>query len=159
LELVGAIKIPAAVPVVWEALLDPAVLAKCFPGCKSVERTSETEFATVMQVKVGPLNASFSGVIALQNITPLAAVTLSGTLKGAAAGFSRGSARITLSNTEEGTELAYTAEVSVGGKLAAVGDRLFGTAVRRNVTDFFAAFEQYLVDGRINRVVQLDNST
>lgn len=150
MELVDVIRLPAAVSTVWRALLDPAVLAQCFPGCKSVERKSETEFATVMQVKVGPLNATFSGTIALQDMTPLTAVTLSGTLKGAAAGFSRGNARITLAGTEDGTELAYTAEISIGGKLAAVGDRLFGTAVRRNVSEFFSAFEKRLTEAHAN---------
>ena len=34
------------------------------------------------------------------------------------------------------TELSYSADFRPGGKLAAVGDRLFGTAVKRNIADF-----------------------
>ena len=157
MEFSGLVKIPAAPPTVWAALLDPDVLKICIPGCKSVERKSETEFATAMKVKVGPLNTNFSGVIALQDLDPAGAVTLAGTLQGAAAGFARGEARVTLTASGDGTELAYTADVSIGGKLAAVGDRLFGSAVRRNVTDFFSALEGWLTSSTAGSVVDSAN--
>lgn len=140
MELVGQIDLNATPEVIWSALFDPLVLQECFPGCKSVERKSESEYAAVLQVKVGPLNAGFSGLISLTDPEQFVAVTLTGTLSGAGAGFAKGSARITLQRRELVTELSYHADVRLGGKLAAVGDRLFGTAVKRNIADFLASF-------------------
>ncbi|HLZ99373.1 MAG TPA: carbon monoxide dehydrogenase subunit G [Steroidobacteraceae bacterium] len=140
MELVGQIDLNATPEVIWAALFDPAVLKECFPGCKSVERKSESEYAAVLQVKVGPLNAAFNGLITLTDPEQLTAVTLAGTLNGAGAGFAKGSARIMLRRSELSTELSYSADIRLGGKLAAVGDRLFGTAVKRNIADFLASF-------------------
>ncbi|MGC2028558.1 MAG: carbon monoxide dehydrogenase subunit G [Steroidobacteraceae bacterium] len=140
MELVGQVDLNATPEVIWAALFDPVVLQGCFPGCRSVERKSESEYAAVLQVKVGPLNAGFSGLIMLTDPEYLTAVTLAGTLNGAGAGFARGTARITLRRRELVTELSYSADLRLGGKLAAVGDRLFGTAVKRNIAEFLASF-------------------
>ncbi len=56
----------------------------------------------------------------------------------------KGEARITLVPGVDGTELQYVAEMKIGGKLATVGDRLFGAAVKRNITDFFSGLETCL---------------
>ena len=147
MELVGQVDLNATPEAVWAALFDPAVLQGCFPGCKSVERKSETEYTAVLQVKVGPLNAGFNGLITLTDPEYLSAVTLAGTLNGAGAGFAKGTARIALAPRNLVTELSYKADLRLGGKLAAVGDRLFGTAVKRNIADFLAAFAA-IVDAR-----------
>jgi carbon monoxide dehydrogenase subunit G len=148
MEVVGQIDLNATPEVVWAALFDPVVLQGCFPGCKSVERKSENEYAAVLQVKVGPLNAGFGGLITLTEPEYLTAVTLAGTLNGAGAGFARGTARITLRPRELVTVLSYTADLRLGGKLAAVGDRLFGTAVKRNIADFLVSFAAFVDAGR-----------
>jgi carbon monoxide dehydrogenase subunit G len=144
MELVGQVDLNATPEVIWAALFDPAVLERCFPGAKSVERKSESEYAAILQVKVGPLNAGFNGVITLTDPEYLSAVTLSGTLNGAGAGFAKGSARIILQRRDLVTELSYSADVRLGGKLASVGDRLFGTAVKRNIADFLSSFAEYV---------------
>ena len=148
MELAGQVDLHAAPEVIWAALFDPTVLQECFPGCKSVERKSESEYAAVLQVKVGPLNAGFNGLITLTDPEYLSAVTLAGTLNGAGAGFAKGTARITLQRREPVTELSYSADLRMGGKLAAVGDRLFGAAVKRNIAEFFASFAAFVDAGR-----------
>ncbi len=148
MELVGQVDLSATPEAIWVALFDPVVLQGCFPGCKSVERKSETEYTAVLQVKVGPLNASFNGLITLTDPEYLSAVTLAGTLSAAGAGFAKGTARITLQPRDVVTELSYRADLRLGGKLAAVGDRLFGTAVKRNIADFLAAFAAIVGAGR-----------
>jgi carbon monoxide dehydrogenase subunit G len=44
--------------------------------------------------------------------------------QGGAAGFGKGSAKVTLASRDEGSELAYTINAQVGGKIAQVGQRL-----------------------------------
>ncbi len=146
MELSGQVLFSATPSAVWSALFDPEVLKLCIPGCKGVERKSDCEYIATMAVKVGPLNASFSGSIALVDPEYPTAVTLTGALQSGAAGFAKGQARITLRPVDNATELQYLAEMRIGGKLAAVGDRLFGSAVKRNITDFFTAFEAQIAN-------------
>src|SRR5260370_16588493 len=96
MELMGQVDLNATPEAIWAALFDPVVLQGCFPGCKSVERKSETEYAAVLQVKVGPLNAGFIGLITLTDPEYLSAITLAGTPNGAGGGFVEGTAPITL---------------------------------------------------------------
>ncbi len=144
MELAGKALMKGSPEVVWAALFDPAVLNVCIPGCKSVERQSDSDFALTMFVKVGPFKANFLGTIKLEDPIYPSAVTLSGAMQGVGAGFTKGQARISLIAGDQGTELEYLADMKIGGKLAAVGDRLFGAAVKRNITDFFAGLESHL---------------
>src|ERR1700730_3975969 len=114
MELAGQIDLHATPEAIWAALFDPAVLQGCFPGCKSVERKSETEYAAVLQVKVGPLNAGVNGLIKLTDPEYPRAITLAGMLNGAGAGFAKGTARITLAPRGLVTELSYKADLRLG---------------------------------------------
>ena len=49
---------------------------------------------------------------------------------------------VTLAAEEAGTRLTYRYRADVGGKVAAVGQRLLGTATRVLIADFFHALEQ-----------------
>src|SRR5260370_41160250 len=114
MELMGQVDLNATPEAIWAALFDPVVLQGCFPGCKSVERKSETEYAAVLQVKVGPLNAGFNSLITLTDPEYLSAVTLAGTLNRAGAGFSKGTAPITLASSDPVTPLSHNAHLRLG---------------------------------------------
>ena len=51
---------------------------------------------------------------------------------------------MTLREVGDKTILSYTAEMQVGGKLAQVGSRLVGGAVRKIADDFFGKFVEVL---------------
>src|SRR4030067_692272 len=48
MEFSGEYRIPAPPQAVWNALNDPAVLQACIAGCKSLEKISDTEFASTV---------------------------------------------------------------------------------------------------------------
>jgi carbon monoxide dehydrogenase subunit G len=50
------------------------------------------------------------------------------------------SAGVQLSLSETGSVLDCDADVRIGGKLAAIGNRLFESASRKNIDSFFDAF-------------------
>jgi hypothetical protein len=60
--------------------------------------------------------------------------------QGGAMGFGKGSSSITLNETTTGTELVYTANAQVGGKLAQVGSRLIDSVAKKMSNDFFKKF-------------------
>mgnify|MGYP000255205016 CR=1 FL=1 len=115
--------IKASPETVWAAILNPEVLKLCVPGCESMTGSVEDGFEATVKQKIGPVSASFSGVVKLSDIDPGRAVTITGEGKGGAAGFAKGGAKVRLTPVEGGTELAYEVDASVGGKIAQVGQR------------------------------------
>jgi carbon monoxide dehydrogenase subunit G len=139
----GAYRIGASADAVWLALNDPEVLSQCIEGCQSVTRTADDAFAATVKAKIGPLNTVFTADIRLADLDPPAAYTLEASVKGGAAGgFAKGSARVSLTEDGRQTLLRYDADGSVGGKLAEVGQRLIDADVRRIADDFFSRFSE-----------------
>ncbi|HTS54620.1 MAG TPA: carbon monoxide dehydrogenase subunit G [Burkholderiales bacterium] len=130
---------------VWEALNDPEILKACIPGCETMEKVSDAEYRVVLSAAVGPVKAKFSGKLVLSDLDPPNAYALAFEGSGGAAGFGKGSCKVTLSPAQGGTRLAYTAQATVGGKLAQVGSRLIDGVARKMADDFFARFNQAVV--------------
>ena len=128
----------------WEALNDPQVLKTCIPGCDKVEATGDNQYAIGMAVKVGPVAARFAGKIQLIDVLPPNSYTLVFDGQGGAAGFGKGSAKVSLAPPAEGAgcELGYTAQAQVGGKIAQVGQRLVDGVARSMAEDFFRRFDE-----------------
>jgi len=142
--MTGEYRIPAPRQRVWEALNDPAVLKACIPGCKQLEKVSDTDFNAIVATKVGPVSATFRGSVNLSELDPPNGYTLIGQGQGGAAGFARMGARVSLKQESDETVLAYAAQADIGGKLASVGSRLVQTVARKNADDFFSAFSRQL---------------
>ncbi|CAB3780421.1 CoxG family protein [Pararobbsia alpina] len=137
--------LPVSQQTAWEALNDPDVLKLCIPGCESIERTAENEYALAMVAAVGPVKARFQGKLQLSDLDPPRAYTLSFNGQGGAAGFGKGDAKVML--TAEGaasTRLAYEVHAQIGGKIAQIGSRLIDGAARKLAGGFFAAFDALL---------------
>jgi carbon monoxide dehydrogenase subunit G len=145
MELNGDILIAAPRDKVWAALNDPAVLARCIPGCESMEATSETERTARVAVKVGPVRARFTGHIRLQDVRVGEGCTLQFEGAGGAAGMAKGQSSVQLADEADGTRLRYTTQASVGGKLGQVGGRMIDAAAKQMADQFFSAFEAELV--------------
>jgi carbon monoxide dehydrogenase subunit G len=144
MEMTGEYRIPAPRQRVWEALNDPAVLRACIPGCKQLDKVSDTDFTAIVATKVGPVSATFRGTVNLSELDPPNGYTLTGQGQGGAAGFARMGARVSLKDESEDTLLAYAAQADIGGKLASVGSRLVQSVARKNADDFFSAFARQL---------------
>ncbi len=132
---------------VWDALLDPAVLRQCIAGCETFERTSDTDFTSTVKVSIGPVSARFNSTVSLADVAAPHRCTLRFSGQGGVAGFGKGEARVTLTETATGqTRLDWNADAQVGGKIAQLGARLIEGSVRKMSEDFFQRF-----------VVQLDS--
>ncbi|WP_114286824.1 CoxG family protein [Candidatus Halocynthiibacter alkanivorans] len=146
MELDGTYTLDASPQQVWDALFDRDVLEKSIPGCTELLQISPTTFSAVVKLKIGPVSAKFKGDVELSDIVPLKSCTLAGKGNGGIAGFAKGSARITLEETPEGTTLTYTAEAAIGGKIAALGSRLVKAASRKLADEFFSKFSAVLAE-------------
>ncbi len=142
MDMNGEYRIPAPRQRVWEALNDPETLGRCIPGCESIQKTSDTAMSAVVQAKVGPVSARFTGDVTLEDIDPPNGYTIRGEGKGGVAGFAKGTARVALADDGDGTLLTYKVEAQVGGKLAQVGARLVAGTIKKMADEFFGTFTQ-----------------
>lgn len=143
MQQAGEYRIGAPREAVWRALNDPDILARCIEGCESMTKTGDDTFNAAVRARVGPLSALFNAEIKLKDLDPPNGYTLEGAVKGGAAGFGKGTAKVSLHDAEAGgTLLKYEVEGNVGGKLAQVGQRLIDGTARKMADDFFARFAE-----------------
>jgi len=126
----GTHTFPGPRATVWKMLLDPDVLAKTMPGATVITRVAEDRYEGKMKVGVGPITAAeFEVTITLSDAVPPSAYKMLIEGKGRF-GFTRGSAAVTLAEDGAGTAMQYQADLQIGGKIAAVGQRLLDTVSR-----------------------------
>jgi len=125
---------------VWEALNDAQILRACIPGCEVMDKVSDGEYRVVLTAAIGPVKAKFSGRLGLSDVNPPNGYSLAFEGSGGAAGFAKGSCKVSLSPADRGTRLSYSAQATIGGKLAQVGSRLIDGVARKMADDFFARF-------------------
>lgn len=143
MDMQGSRTLAASQPQAWQALNDPEVLKACIPGCESIEATADNTYALVNAIKVGPVAARFKGTITLADIQAPDSYTLDFDGNGGAAGFGKGSARVSLApHAEGGCELSYTVHATVGGKIAQVGQRLIDSVAKSMAESFFKRFDE-----------------
>lgn len=127
---------------VWAAILDADVLRACVPGCQEMTGSAADGFTAVVVQKVGPVKARFTGAVTLSEMIEAQSLHIAGEGKGGVAGFAKGGAHVTLSPSEGGTQLAYTVEANVGGKLAQLGNRIIDGFARKMADEFFARLQK-----------------
>jgi carbon monoxide dehydrogenase subunit G len=147
MEILGSQIVPADQQTVWDGLNSPEVLKKCLPGCESVERVSPDLFKVTITTAIGPLKAKFNGTLHVTEANAPHSCVLVFEGQGGAVGFGKGSSNVSLKPVEGGTELNYSAQAHVGGKLAQIGSRLIDSVAKKMSDDFFKAFNKELTGG------------
>jgi uncharacterized protein len=138
--MTGSRQLAAARPEVWAKLNDAAVLARCIPGCESLEKLSDTELKGTVALKIGPVAARFNGDVKLSDINPPASYRISGSGKGGPAGVVSGGANVRLEEQAGGTLLTYDVDAKVSGKIAQLGQRLIDATAAQLADKFFDNF-------------------
>lgn len=129
--------LPVPQQVAWEALNDTELLRQCIPGCESIEPDGDNAYGVALTAAVGPVKARFKGRMALEDLQAPDSYTIRFDGQGGAAGFGKGTARVTLAPDGDGTLLSYVVDAQVGGKIAQVGSRLVDAAARKMADAFF----------------------
>ena len=142
MEMKGDQLVPASQASTWAALNDPEILKVCVPGCESIERVTDNEYAVAMTARIGPVAAKFKGKLTLSDLKPPQSYSIAFEGQGGVAGFGKGGAQVQLAPEAHGTRLTYQVKANVGGKLAQIGSRLVDAAARKLANDFFTAFNE-----------------
>jgi carbon monoxide dehydrogenase subunit G len=125
---------------VFQALVDPAVLQRCIPGCERLEKTGENSYSTTLRAGVGSIKGVFTGNVRLEDVRPPTHYRIIIDGKGQP-GFLKGSGDLDLEERDGMTVVNYKGEAQVGGTIAGVGQRMIQGAARMMATQFFTAIE------------------
>ncbi len=140
MKIEGIQKIDAPRERIFAALVDPAVLQKCIPGCEQMEKTGENQYSAKLTAGVGPVKGVFTATVSLQEIVAPEHYKLVVEGKGQP-GFVKGSGELNLKEAGSATEIQYTGDVNVGGLIASVGQRMIQATANMLAARFFKSLE------------------
>lgn len=140
MKMSGTRLLPAPQQQVWEKLNDVETLKRCIPGCQSLEQVGDNQMKATVALKIGPVNAKFTGQVELSDMNPPTSYRISGSGKGGPAGSASGGADVKLAAAEGGTELSYDVDAKVAGKIAQLGARLIDGTAASLAEKFFDNF-------------------
>jgi uncharacterized protein len=144
-NLNGSFKFNGPRDKVWALLQDPVVLAKALPGTERLSLVGEDRFEGLMKVTVGPVSAAkFDVTVTMKDKLPPQHFAMQIDSKGAV-GYTRGTASVDLQeDADGGTLMQYTSDVQVGGRIAAVGQRLLESVAKMMMKQALDALEREL---------------
>ncbi len=131
MKVEGTYTFDAPQQAVWDALQDPDMLVAVMPGAQSLDPIGENEYASVMKVKVGPVGGKFKSTIKIEDMVPPDSYTMHVTSK-APIGQAKATGQVQLAAGEEDntTEMTYSGEANIGGRIASVGQRLIDATAK-----------------------------
>jgi uncharacterized protein len=129
---------------VWQAIRSPDVVASCLPGCHDVEVISPTSYKAKIRVQLGPIKADFA--IDIDVISEIEFEEVRSRSRGEEGGrasslSSENVLRLSALDAET-TELHYSSDVAVVGRLGKFGLGVMKKKAESLGHDFAVAFRQ-----------------
>ena len=142
MQLTGEYRFPKPPRDVWDALMNPDVLAGCIPGCRSIEPDGPDRYRATATVRVGPVSGNYTATVALSDLDPPNSYTM--TIEGSGnLGFANGTSSVALTPTSDGGTLVLVdADSQVGGAVARVGQRMMGSVAKGMLDRFFGCLAE-----------------
>jgi uncharacterized protein len=136
MKVAGDSSLPAPPERAYALLHDPAILAKCIPGCEGLDRVGEDDYAMRMKIGIAAISGRFDGKVRIADQKPPTSFRLivegSGKI-----GFMKGDGTIALSPADGGSNVQFEGDVQVGGTIANVGQRLIEGTAKMIIRRFF----------------------
>jgi len=129
---------------VWNSFLDPEIVGHCIPGCETVEPVNDKEYNSIIKAKVGFITARFKVRTVIEEIVPYRLIRSTGEGNELRKlGHFRQKTTINFTELSENeTEVSYSSDVSIVGKLATFGDRILRAKARELGKEFVDAVKR-----------------
>ncbi len=144
MKINGTYRLNATTDVVWNMLMDPAVLEKVTPGVKQLEPLGEDSYSAISEVRIGPVKGTFEGNLSVRDKVEEESCLLVIDQK-SKSGNVIAEIGMQFNALDDGnTEVKYTGEAKMSGMLARMGQRIMSGVVSTLSKQFFQAFEKEL---------------
>ncbi len=130
MHIEGSYEFESPRELVWDVLMDIDVLGSIIPGSKGLEEIGENKYESKLAVRVGPVNGKFESSFELADVQAPESYRLIVAGKGPA-GHVTGEGVIRLAQENGLTVMHYAGDARIGGKIAAVGQRLLDVAAKQ----------------------------
>jgi uncharacterized protein len=140
MKIDGTHKIDAPREQIFDLLTNPLLLQKCIPGCEKMEKIGDNQYAARLSVGVGPIKGTFNATVTLTELRRPEHYALTMEGKGQP-GFVKGSGSLDFAPEDGATTVHFTGDVSVGGLIASVGQRMIQSVGKMMAERFFVALE------------------
>jgi len=111
-------------------------IAQWLPGCDKLVQSGDGSYEMELRFGVGAISGTFRGSIRLHDLQPTSEYRMSVNGSGTP-GFIKGEGAVQLTPDDTGTLLKYSGDVSAGGPIASLGQRMIGGAARMVIDQFF----------------------
>jgi carbon monoxide dehydrogenase subunit G len=142
MKISGSSTLEAPVDKVWEAMLDPAVLARCLPGCESLSVIGDDRYAMSITAGVAAIKGTYAGEVSLFDKVAPSSLTMRASGAGAPGTIDADVKVLLAPSLAGGTELSYDADASVGGAIGGVGQRMLAGVTKKMAGQFFTALDR-----------------
>ncbi len=142
MDVAGAFTVPTDRARVWAMITDPAVMARCIPGCQGIEVVSATSYKASVKISLGVLKMIFNVVVdVVEETFPETIVSVTKGEEGSRASIISARNRLDLVPLgEEATEVRYASTVSLTGRLGKFGLGMMRKKAESTAAEFAAAF-------------------
>jgi carbon monoxide dehydrogenase subunit G len=142
MKISGSSTLEAPVDKVWEAMQDPAVLARCLPGCESLAVIGDDRYAMSVTAGVAAIKGTYAGEVSLFDKVAPFSLTMRASGAGAPGTVDADVKVLLAPSAAGGTELSYAADASVGGAIGGVGQRMLAGVTKKMAGQFFTALDR-----------------
>lgn len=141
MKITGAVSLSAPPQQVWDAIHDPAVLARTLPGCESLTEAGPNAYRMRITMGVAAVRGTYDGTVALEDVEAPTSLRLKASGAGAP-GTVEADVDVTLEDSGDGgTKVSYAADAEVGGPIGGVGQRMLSGVTKKMAGQFFAALD------------------
>ncbi|NII28164.1 carbon monoxide dehydrogenase subunit G [Pseudoflavitalea sp. X16] len=144
MQFSGEHTLNAAPPIIWAMLMDIDTLAKVVPGISHLEKTGDNTYKSTLDIKLGPVNGSFTGNLLLDDLNEPAGFTLR-MQQNSKIGNANATIKINLLPVDNNqTKISFDGDVKLSGLLASMGQRVMGGVSNTLAKQFFENIEKEL---------------
>ena len=141
---------------VWRMLLDPDTLTRIIPGLSSLEAQSNGVFIAKSDIKMGPVNGSFSGTMEVVDKNEPQSFTLLIKQNGKIGNVSaEGKIQLKAINGKE-TEIVFSGDAKLSGTLARTGQRVLSGVANALTNQFFESLDNQILESQGKEIPRLN---
>ncbi|MGG1292718.1 carbon monoxide dehydrogenase subunit G [Bacillus smithii] len=140
----GKVTLNASVEKAWDVLLDPQALKNCIMGCAKLESIEENKYEALLSIGIAAVKGKYESIIEIADVQKPNHYKLIVKGEGGPGSVEAVGAVDLVPVDENKTELRYTFDAEVGGKVAMVGQRMLSGVAKLIIQDFFKKFNKEL---------------